>query len=89
MVLFAVTTRPRALPLGFLALWCHRKNEIATFSDVLYVIETENGRHFCAGSLKHVVGLDLAFAFSGPHDGGAGRVAAPFEAPDAGENAAQ
>lgn len=39
----------------------------------------------CAGCPKHVVGLDLAFALRSPHNGGAGRVAAPSDAPEAGE----
>ena len=33
------------------------------------------GWHVCAGRVKHVVDLDLAVAGTGPHDGGAGRVA--------------
>ena len=46
------------------------------------------GWHVCAGRVKHAAHLDLAVARTGPHDGGAGRVAdAPGGGPEVGEHA--
>lgn len=89
MLLPEFTTRTRALPLDFLKLWRSPKNEIPTFSDVLYVFETEHGRRFNAGSAKHVVDIDLAIAPRIRHDGGAGRTATPSEVSEAGGHAPQ
>ena len=45
------------------------------------------GRHVCAGRVKHVVDLDPTVARTGPHDGGAGRVADAPGGPEVGEHA--
>ena len=44
------------------------------------------GWHVCAGRVKHVVDLHLTVARTGPHDGGAGRVADAPGGPEVGEN---
>ena len=45
------------------------------------------GWHVCAGRVKHVVDLDLTVARTGPHDGGAGKVADASGGPEGGEHA--
>ena len=45
-----------------------------------------SGWHVCAGTVKHVVNLDLTVARTA-HDGGAGRVADALGEPEVGEHA--